>query len=157
MNLVSNFAGLISPNMFGENSQSLKPSIDINDRTFADMLEKQLQNEIEQNKPNFVEMLGLPTGLDISNFENQQMNLDSINKIQETANAGLDNTPKNPSTSEILTFFSSLFENKPTLTDTSRNGLFDFERKTAANSYDKYARNIVTNLGEFVSDTIKRN
>ena len=157
MNLVSNFAGLISPNMFGESSQSLKPSMDINDRTFADMLEQQLQKEIEQNKPNFVEMLGLPTGLDISNFENQQMSLDNVNKIQEVGGTGMDSTPKNPSTSEVLTFFSSLFENKPTLTDTSRSGLFEFERRVAANSYDKYARNIVTNLGEFVSDTIKHN
>ena len=160
MNLVSNFVGSISPNMFGENAQGLKPSMDIDDKTFADMLEKQMQKEIQQTKPNFIDMLGLPTGLDINNFntENNIINMErnAVSKSNETFEASMNNnSSKDSSTSEVVTFFSSLFDSKPTLTDTIRTGLFDFERKVAANSYGKYAKNIVTNLGEFVSDAIK--
>ena len=42
------------------------------------------------------------------------------------------------------------------MTDTSNSGLFNFERKLAATSYDKYAKNIVTDLSEFVADALRK-
>ena len=165
MNLVSNFVGSISPSMFGNSAQTISQDIDLKDNTFSDMLEKQIQKNIEQEKPNFIESLGLPDGLNISEFDGtipqfsiknikQIDNIAPINEIEKTELSNFKNA-KDMSTSEVLTFFNSLFESKPTLTDTARTGLFDFERKVAASSYGKYARNIVTDLSEFVSDALK--
>ena len=55
----------------------------------------------------------------------------------------------------VVTFFTSLFDSKPTLTDTSSSELFYFERKVAAGKYNRYARNIITDIGEFITDTMK--
>lgn len=168
MDLVSNFVGIVSPSLFGENnSQGISKDYDLGDKTFADLLEKQMRQNIEQNKPNFVETLGLSTGFNIADFidipnqaaVNTENAFDKIKAVNETENQSMTNlnTKKENSTSEVLTFFNSLFDSKPTLTDTSKSNLFNLERKIATGSYGKYARNIVTNLGEFVIDTLKLN
>ena len=168
MDLVSNFVGIVSPSLFGENNtQGISQGYDLGDKTFADLLEKQMRQNIEQNKPNFIETLGLPTGFNITDLIDSQNQtavntenaFDKIKAVNETENQSMTNlsTKKENSTSEVLTFFNSLFDSKPTLTDTSKSNLFDLERRIAAGSYGKYAKNIVTNLGEFVTDTLKLN
>ena len=167
MDLVSNFVGSISPNMFSGNTQSITQNYDLEDTTFSDMLEKQINKEFEQIKPNFVESLGLPTGFNIADFDgtipqfkygmnNTENNENKLDTVKPEFENSMSNSDKdNISTSELLTFFNSLFDSKPTLTDTSNSELFQFERKTAANLYSKYAKNVVLDLGEFVADTLK--
>ena len=162
MDLVSNFVGSISPSMFGNNTQGIKPSIDFDDNTFSNLLEKQMNKEIEQGKQNFVDSLGLPTGINIAELDGSYNERDDkllaikpVNEFEKTDFNYVKN-PKDLSTSEVLTFFSSLFESKPTLTDTSQSGLFDFERKLAASQYGQYAKNLVTDLSEFVADAFKK-
>lgn len=162
MDLVSNFVGAISPSMFGNNTQNITPIFDLDDNSFSDILEKQMTKEIEKNKPNFIDKLGLSNGINIGDLDGRIIEKDntfdavnSVNKYEKTDFNNLNN-PKDLSTSEVLTFFNSLFESKPTLTDTVNSGLFDFERKIAANQYGKYAKNIVTDLSEFVTDALKK-
>lgn len=166
MDLVSNFVGSISSNIFGENKQVTQPNIDLGDKTFADMLEEQMNKEIDKNKPNFIDSLGIPSGVYIGDldgmnpvFDTQTNNsLNSVKPVNEFENTASSNYKdiKDMSTSEVLTFFHSIFDTKPTMTDTSNSGLFEFERKTAANYYSKYSKNIVTDLGEFVTDALRK-
>ena len=165
MDLVSNFVGIVSPNMFGENNVSVSSNFDMEDKTFSDLLEQQMQKKLEQNT-NFTDTIGLPSGFNIADFMNnaQPLNFNSenqfdavkpINEYEKTDFFDF-NKRKDFSTSEVLTFFNSLFESKPSMTDTHSSGLFNYERKVAAGSYGKYAKNIVMNLGEFVADTLRK-
>ena len=167
MDLVTNFVGTISPSIFGDkNNQGVTPNVDLEDKTFSDMLERQMQKEIEQNKTNILSNLNFPNGINIADFDsnipqftvNTENKLESVKPVNEFEKSTLpdDFSKKEMSTAEVLTFFNSLFDNKPTLTDTTRNGLFDFERKIAANLYGKYSKNIALDLGEFVADTIRK-
>ena len=143
MDLVSNFVGGLSASQFGSNTQSATSNFDMNDTTFADLLNKQLnqQDEAVNSISN--------TALNILDFNNKSsFEATNINPI-----SNVDNT-KDMSTSEVLTMFNSLFESKPTLTDSSNSGLFQFEKKFAASQYGKYARNVITDLNEFVSDAV---
>ena len=166
MDLVSNFAGSISPSMFGENKQGISPNIDIEDNTFENLLEKQMNKEAENNI-NLDNNSAFPTGIniaDLMSISSPQPILDSENRLDAIQKIGnTDNTDffegkdtKDMSTSEILTFFNSLFDNKPSMTDSSNSNLFNFEYKVAAGNYDKYAKNIITDIQEFVTDTMKR-
>ena len=164
MDLVSNFVGSISPNKLGINTQGITPEFDLDDKTFSDILEKQMQKLTEQDKTNYINNLGIQSGIDIGDFDhsvshfsgNQEDRLEAINAVNQSENKFFhDMNPQEMSTSEVLTFFRSLFDSKPTMTDTSNSALFDFERRTAASQYSKYAKNIVTDLGEFVSDALK--
>ena len=172
MNLVSNFIGSVSPEMFNNNAQGLFQGINLGDTTFSDLLEKQLNNA-QNNDSNTIQSLGFPSGInnivDIDgvgsqgirfkvNGEVQNDMSESIKSVSESEKSAFRdlNNPKNMSTSEVVTFFSSLFDSKPTMADTSSNGLFNFERKTAANLYNKYAKNIVTDINEFVTDAFRK-
>ena len=57
-------------------------------------------------------------------------------------------------TSEVVTFFSSLLNNN-SQGQNARSELFDFAKKQAADFYNKYSKNVVSNLTELVDD-IKR-
>ena len=156
MSLVSNYIGEIAASQFSGGKNGAASGIDLNDSTFSDLLEKQLNNSIDPmpQTGGFSPVSGINIGdFDgkVSQFNNQ------TNQIHEINHSSLDkyNNPKEFSTSEILTFFPSLFDTKPMLTETLTNGLFDFERKTAANLYSKYAKSVVTSLGEFVSDALR--
>ena len=158
--------------MFGESAKNTLQGINLGDTTFSDLLEKQMNN-LKGNEPNIINGFAFPSGINnivdidggfspfnaganIKTGENADM-LESIKQINSTENTDFKNSynKKDLSTSEVVTFFPSLFDSKPTLTDTSSSELFDFERKVAAGKYDKYARNIVTDIGEFVADTMK--
>ena len=145
MDLVSNFVGSISPNMFGGNTQGVTQNVDLGDKTFSDMLEKQINKEIEQHKSTFADSLGLPTGFNIADFDGSvpqfkfgmnvnENKLDAIKSVNDMENSVLNRDEKDMSTSEFLTFFQSLFDSKPTMTDTTSSGLFDFERKVGKKS-----------------------
>ena len=149
MNLVQNFAGEISASMFGGNSQGINPKFDMEDNTFENLLEKQIQNGAKENN-----IYNIPAGLNIGDVDGYDSIMNSVKSL-DSAEAGKFNNNEKYTTSEVLTFFPSVFDSKPTLTDTTNNGLFDFERKMAANLYGKGARNIVTDISEFVTDALK--
>ena len=164
MNMVSNFVGSITPEMFGGNVKGATQNIDLKDTTFSDMLEKQIDKEMQQNKLNLTNSFGFQSGINIGDFDGSHPqftlktdDLEAVKSVNEFDNSGSFNmnNAKDMSASEVVTFFNSLFDSKPTMTDTSSSELFDFERKIATNKYNKYAKNIITDLNEFVTDAIK--
>ena len=61
MNIVSNFVGSISPDMFGNSVKGVTQSVDLGDTTFADLLEKQINNAIQKDKNDFTNGFGIPS------------------------------------------------------------------------------------------------
>ena len=144
MNLASNFIGNISSSQFGGNI-GLKPDMDLDDKTFSNILD----DKMNVNQANPIENIGAPQGFNILDLETNNTNIGSVNKISETVNDLKDMT-----TSELITFITSPLE-KVLASHNTHNQLYNFARKHAANFYEKHAGNVVTNLGEFVSDALK--
>ena len=157
MDLVSNYVGEISASQFGGKKDGVTSAVDLNDKTFEEILEKQL-NDTDYNNLNQVGNNDFT--INIGDFDGHipEFNIsNSTNPINNTNESFFNNFSNSNefTTSDVLTFFPSLFDTKPTMTQDTENGLYNFERKFAANSYGKYAKNIVTNLGEFVSDALR--
>ena len=71
-------------------------------------------------------------------------------KVNEANKLDL-NGDGNVTTSEAVTFFTSLLDNS-NLGQKNDSGLFDFAKKQAFNFYNKYSRSVVTDVQEFVED-----
>ena len=154
MSLVSNFIGEISSFQFG-GKPSITPNFDLNDQTFSELLAKQMSVKQEENLNNYMSLMGLPAGFDLQNLNSAESD-NSINSVQPSSKTSdINSSEECVTNSEMLTFFTSLFDDKPGLADTSDKGLFNFERKLAANSYGKYAKDVITDVAEFVEDALK--
>ena len=161
MDLVSNLASTMLSKAVEGNNQEVTTQVDLNDNTFSNLLDKQLNNQLEQNENNFIDNLGIPSisGLNLGEFDGHVIDgqLNEVRKIDSSDNklSAKFASGKDFSMEEVLTLFNPLFESKPSMAENTNNGLFDFERKTAANQYSKYAKNIVTDISEFVTDALK--
>ncbi len=160
MSLVSNFIGGISSSgLSGLNG--LTQAFDLNDTTFSDLLEKQMDKKIQPTNEGLIGSLGMPAGLQIENFdgtefsETAQDQMEAIGeKIQTEDNMSNPfdmNGDGQVTTSEAVTFFTSLLDSSKEGAD-SRSELFDFAKKQASDFYNKYSRNVVTDVKEFVDD-----
>ncbi len=149
MDLVSNVVGGISASQFGGNTKGITAGFDADGSVFEELLNKQINQQ--NNIGDYVNS----SGLNILDLTNSSL-IDSsiVNPVKGVEKNNLFDNIKDISTSEVLTMFNSLFESKPSLTDSSNSGLFQFERKLAANQYGKYAKNVITDLNEFVSDAV---
>ena len=68
MSLVSNFIGGVSSSgLSGLNG--LTQAFDLNDTTFSDLLEKQMDKKIQPTNEGLIGSLGMPAGLQIENFD----------------------------------------------------------------------------------------
>lgn len=160
MDLVSNLANTVLSKAMEGNSQENTAQIDLNDETFSNLLDKQLNNRLEQNGKNFVDTLGIPSisGINLGEYDGHNIGqTDLVQPVNEFDNAQSEKfkSGKDFSMEEVLTLFSPIFESKPNMAEVTNNGIFDFERKTAANLYNRYAKNVITDLSEFVSDALK--
>ena len=161
MDLVSNYIGELAASQTGGKKNGTASNIDLNDSTFSDLLEKQLNNTLENNNQvGKSDVFLTPSGIDIGDFDGNVPRFKAINDanyVNNTQNtdSNIFSNLKEYTAQDILTFFPSIFDSRPTLTQTANNGLFDFERKSAVNLYGRYTKNIVTNLGEFVSDALR--
>lgn len=152
MSLVSNFVGGISASQFG-GSGKVSPDFDLNDTTFSDLLEKQLNTKPESDSSGIAGMLGMPSGFPIENADFAEP-VESIESAAQVDNQGIEQED-GTTTSEMLTFYSSMLDNNLE-NQNSHTRIFDFARKQAANFYQKYSGNIVTDLQEFVSDALHK-
>ena len=164
MSLVSNFVGNIS-SIGLNNGVSSTPSFDLNDTTFSELLEKQLNNNINNQTPanNIINGLGMPPGIEIEPLEGTEFSntvQDQMEAVGEKTNSIETDNSTNPfdmnndgdvTTSEVVTFFSSLLDNN-SQGQNARSELFDFAKKQATNFYNTYSRIVVTDLKEFVDD-----
>ena len=158
MSLVSNFIGGISSSQFG-NALGVSNNFDLNDSTFADILNKQMETQPTQEPQNILGQLGIPAGFQIDGIDFAETALDQIEAVgekigieKEDFNNLFDTNKDNEiTTSEVATFFTSLLE-KNTTGQENRSELFDFAQKQASNMYNKFAKSMVTTLEEFVTD-----
>lgn len=155
MSLVSNFIGGISSVGVG----GLNPSqnLDLNDTTFSDLLEKQMEVKPKEENNNIFASLGMPAGMKIESVDFSEKVQDQMEilgekmtseKANETNMLHLDGDGS-VTTSEAVTFFTSLLDNSNLGSDSQ---LFDFAKKQASNFYNKYSRNVITDVKEFVED-----
>ena len=159
MSLVSNFIGEISSSQFGGIS-NIGQNFDINDTTFSDLLEKQMKIPTKEEN-NIMSLLGMPAGLQIQNidgtdffekaFDQIEANGEKIETKTTEFNSFDTNQNKDITTSETVTFFSSLLDNS-LQNQNSHSELFDFAKKQATNLYSKGASSVITDLEEFVTD-----
>lgn len=155
MSLVSNFIGGISSTGIAGLGQN--QNFDLNDTTFSDLLEKQMQIKPKEENNNIFASLGIPAGMQIENVDfsekvQNQMEIlgkDTDSERVENVNPIDLNNDGQVTTSEAVTFFTSLLDNNQ---DSARSELFDFAKKQASNFYNKYSKSVVTDIQEFVED-----
>ena len=167
MSLVSNFVGNIS-SIGLNNGVSSTPSFDLNDTTFSELLEKQLNksSQVQNSSTNLIDGLGMPPGIQIENLDGTDFSetaQDQVEAVGEKIDTTETDNTTNPfdmnndgdvTTSEVVTFFSSLLDNN-SQGQNARSELFDFAKKQATDFYNKYSKNVVSNLTDLVDD-IKR-
>lgn len=155
MSLVSNFIGGISS--VGVGGLNSSQNLDLNDTTFSDLLEKQMEVKPKEENNNIFASLGMPAGMKIESVDFSEKVQDQMEilgekmtseKANETNMLDLDGDGS-VTTSEAVTFFTSLLDNSNL---GSNSQLFDFAKKQASNFYNKYSRSVVTDVKEFVED-----
>lgn len=155
MSLVSNFIGGISS--VGVGGLNPLQNLDLNDTTFSDLLEKQMEVKPKEENNNIFASLGMPAGMKIESVDFSEKVQDQMEilgekmtseKANETNMLDLDGDGS-VTTSEAVTFFTSLLDNSNL---GSNSQLFDFAKKQASNFYNKYSRSVVTDVKEFVED-----
>lgn len=155
MSLVSNFIGGISS--VGGGGLNPSQNLDLNDTTFSDLLEKQMEVKPKEENNNIFASLGMPAGMKIESVDFSEKVQDQMEilgekmtseKANETNMLDLDGDGS-VTTSEAVTFFTSLLDNSNL---GSNSQLFDFAKKQASNFYNKYSRSVVTDVKEFVED-----
>ena len=145
MSIVSNHIGAIPSNFgnkVGENSNT-----DLSDKTFSDLLDKQMNAQ----DSNISSVFGMPAGftetgtniIDMISSVSHKGNVEQINKIDDS----------DIGTSEMVAFLTKPFDSHSALEH--NNLLMDFAKRQASNFYNKCASNVVTNLSEFVEDSLK--
>lgn len=165
MEMISNYVGGISPFQFGKTPNDVTVGFDLNGMSFAELLEKQLQKQFElDGNSHLLNNIPEVHGLNIGEFDgimpnygtNNDNSFEKISPVKETENSNLQNFNGKDklSTSEVLAFFPSLFDTNSLKSLGDKVGLYNFEKRLAADSYGKYAKNIATNLSEFVADTL---
>lgn len=155
MSLVSNFVGGIGLNPNGGIGNTT-PSFDLEDSTFSDLLEKQMNVKPKEETNTLSGTLGIPAGLQIDGIDFSEKVQDQMEALGEDINTEETNMfdlnkDGDVTTSEAVTFFTSLLDNG-TEGQNARSELFDFARKQAANFYNKYSRDVITSVNEFVDD-----
>ena len=155
MSLVSNFIGGISS--VGGGGLNPSQNLDLNDTTFSDLLEKQMEVKPKEENNNIFASLGMPAGMKIESVDFSEKVQDQMEilgekmtseKANETNMLDLDGDGS-VTTSEAVTFFTSLLDNSNL---GSNSQLFDFAKKQASNFYNKYSGSVVTDVKEFVED-----
>lgn len=155
MSLVSNLIGGIGVNP-KEVVSGITSQFDLNDTTFSDLLDKQMEVSAQEETNGILGSLGMPAGMQIENIEfseKVQDQMEAVGEKIETQESNMFdlNQDGNVTSSEAVAFFTSLLDNN-TAGQNARSELFDFAKKQAANFYNKYSRSVVTDVKEFVND-----
>ena len=154
MSIVENLVNQISTQGLGGITKPL--GFDMEDDTFAKLLEKQMGSTQEINSSNLVGSMGAPAGLiieplDGTNFADtvqDQMEIIGENKLsrEEYINQPIEFKELN-----IEDHFSKLLK----LNLNNENSDFmNFAKKQATNNYGVYAKNLILDTAEFVEDVL---
>ena len=145
MSLVSNFIGGISSSQIAGIVNG-NDSFDLNNTTFSDLLKKQMEVKPTEGALNIMDFLGMPSGMQIKDFNPQEVQTQTVGETSE-----IDNSNQERTTSETVTFYNSLLNNDIE-NQTAHSGVFDFARRQAANLYNKYSRDVICDVQEFAED-----
>lgn len=157
--IVSNLIEQISSS--ASNGINKTQAFDLEDMTFAKLLEKQGLKLQETNSTNSITgQLGMPVGFQIESIDGSDINFDTqdneTNKIDErnqvTDISELDTNPNSIKKSEE-NFFSSLLNDQ---TRNTSSEIFNFAIKHAALAYGLNGKSAVNDLKDFVEDIAGR-
>ena len=152
MSLVENLINQISTGGLNGTTNPLG-SIDINDDTFAKLLDKQL-NSINNDTPsNFVGTMGAPAGLVIEpvdgvNFAEtvqDQMEIIGENKLSKQEYI---NQPIEFKDVDMGDYFSNLLKTQAQ----TNSDFMNFAKKNATNAYNVFSKNFIADMHDFVED-----
>ena len=152
MSLVENLINQISTGGLNGITNPLG-NIDLNDDTFAKLLDKQLNSINNETQSNFVGNLGTPAGLIIeplegSNFtETAQDQMEAIGENKLSRDEYI-NQPIEFKDIDMDDHFSKLLKFS---TDTNSD-FMNFARKNATNAYNVFSKGFVENMQDFVED-----
>ena len=153
MSIVENLVNQISSKGLGGITKPF--GFDLEDDTFAKLLEKQMNSTQELNSNNFVGSMGAPAGLVIEPLEGvnfsetvqDQMEIIGENKLSRDEYI---NQPIEFKDIDMGDYFSNLLK-----TDSGKNSDFmNFAKKNATNAYNVFTKNLVMNASEFVEDIL---
>ena len=153
MSIVENLVNQISTKGLGGITKPF--GFDLEDDTFAKLLEKQMNSTQELNSNNFVGSMGAPAGLviepldgvDFSETVQDQMEVIGENKLSRDEYI---NQPIEFKDIDMGDYFSNLLK-----TDSGKNSDFmNFAKKNATNAYNVFTKNLVMNASEFVEDIL---
>ncbi len=153
MSLVENLINQISTKELGGITKPL--GFDLEDDTFAKLLEKQLNQTEQSATTNLLGNMGMPAGLFIEPIEGaefaetiqDQMEIIGENKLLRDEYI---NQPIEFKDIDMGDYFSSLLK---TNTEESAN-FMNFARKQATNFYGYQAKNLILDTKEFVEDVL---
>ena len=162
MSLASNLVNTISKSQIGAKQITAAPDFDLNDKTFSNILDKQMEgiNDVQKNENS--QKLGIPNGFTIDELISMQQidnkTITAQNSTEAVNPINFDdliskNEESEISNSEMLGFFTSLFDKHANFNN--NNVIYNFARKQASNFYGRCAGNVVTDLAEFVTDALK--
>ena len=150
MSLVENLINQISTNGLGGITSPQK--FDLEDDTFAKLLEKQMANaENSLNQTNSIGEMGIPAGLIIEPFDS----IDFTEKVQDQMEAvGMKTSqeavlvePIEIKDIDMKDYFSSLLSSS-----TENNDFLNFAKRQASNAYGAFKNTYVTDITEFAQD-----
>ena len=152
MSLVENFINQISTNGLNGITSPLG-NIDLNDDTFAKLLDKQLNSINNETPSNFVGTMGAPAGLviepidgvDFAETVQDQMEIIGENKLSKEEYI---NQPIEFKDIDLSDHFSKLLK----FGSDTNSDFMNFAKRQASNAYDAFSRGYVANMEEFVED-----
>lgn len=151
MSLVENLINQISTKELGGIT---KPSgFDMDDDTFAKLLEKELNSKLEEPQLNILGSLGVPAGFfaqpmdGIEFAQDVQDQLEAIGEVKLTNDISAE--PFEIKELDMGDFFSNMLK---TNTNSSNSEFLNFAKKRATNSYQMFGKSFVSDLAEFVDD-----
>ena len=151
MSLVENLINQISTQGLGGITKPL--NFDMEDDTFAKLLENQLNSPQLVSTNNLVGNFGAPAGLmiepidgiEFSDIAQDQMEIIGENKLSKEEYI---NQPIEFKDIDMGDYFSNLLK----MNTNSNSDFMNFARKNATNAYNVFSKNFVDDMSDFVKD-----
>ena len=153
MSLVENLINQISTQGLGGITKPL--DFDMNDDTFAKLLDKQMNSTNEITTTNSVGQMGAPAGLIIEPL-NATDGIDHAEKVQDQMEVIGENIFKETGINSAIEIkdmdFGDYFSNLLKTSTDSNHQFMNFAKKQASNAYDVFSRGYVFDMQDFVED-----
>lgn len=153
MSLVENLINQISTGELGGIS---KPQgFDLNDDTFAKLLEKQLNSPQETQTTNLLGNIGAPAGFMIEPMEGiefsetAQDQIEALGENKYTYENNIDEPIKMKDV-DMGDYFSTLLQ----MASDNNSNFLNFAKRQASNAYSVFRGNYITDLQEFAQDIV---